>query len=71
MSAFPPGNGGGSIGTEGLSLAARRIPKGVVPPWPARRSRYQKPGHAGDGGPQPPTQCCHLPIFTVSALETF
>ena len=31
MSAFPPGNGGGSIGTEGLSLAARRIPKGVVP----------------------------------------
>lgn len=32
MSAFPPGNGGGSIGTEGLSLAARRKPKGGHPP---------------------------------------
>jgi hypothetical protein len=39
MSAFRPGNGGGSIETDGLSLAARRMPKrgsspvagGVVP----------------------------------------
>ena len=34
MSAFLPGNGGGSIGTEGLSLAARSIPKGSSPRGP-------------------------------------
>jgi len=39
---------------SGLRASASRLaayPRGVVPPWPARRSRYHKPGHAGDGGP--------------------